>query len=234
MPSGARSVDGAVWHRVRRRHGATAGCAGGAPCGPDRQEPAGTPGACRGGAFAEHPDHRLACQAGAVRTRGDAGVLGGRPGRPTRRGAPGRLHQRAVLRLAMLLVQACPPDLEVFVAPFGIVFGDDTELQPDVLVARRADLTDKNLPAPPVLAVEVLSPSTRIIDSHVKRERFEREGTPAFWVVDPVARPDEARLVAWELAEDGRYRQVADVLGEAEHKAGLPYPVTVRPADLVR
>ncbi len=44
----------------------------------------------------------------------------------------------------------------------------------------------------------------------------------------------QARLVAWELAEDGRYRQVADVLGEAEHKAGLPYPVTVRPADLVR
>src|SRR6266542_5279428 len=305
MPSGARSVDGAVWHRVRRRHGATAGCAGGAPCGPDRQEPAGTPGACRGGAFAEHPDHRLACQAGAVRTRGDAGVLGGRPGRPTRRGAagrlgagrgrqvppggrrprggraqggaalpghrpprrprplsagprplstgqrlalacrlggwrgwrgdrwggtmasampvepileggrpftvadlehtpddgrryelidgvlivsaaPGRLHQQAVLELAVVLRAACPPELQVFVAPFGIVFGDDTELQPDVLVARRADLTDKNLPAPPVLAVEVLSPSTRIIDSHVKRERFEREGTPAFWLPDPV------------------------------------------------
>ena len=148
--------------------------------------------------------------------------------------APGRLHQQAVLELAVVLRAACPPELQVFVAPFGIVFGDDTELQPDVLVARRADLTDKNLPAPPVLAVEVLSPSTRIIDSHVKRERFEREGTPAFWVVDPVARPDEARLVAWELAEDGRYRQVADVLGEAEHKAGLPYPVTVRPADLVR
>src|SRR6266542_3645228 len=148
--------------------------------------------------------------------------------------APGRLHQRVVGRLYRLLDDACPAELEVLMAPFGIVFGDDTELQPDVLVARRADLTDKNLPAPPVLAVEVLSPSTRIIDSHVKRERFEREGTPAFWVVDPVARPDEARLVAWELAEDGRYRQVADVLGEAEHKAGLPYPVTVRPADLVR
>jgi Uma2 family endonuclease len=148
--------------------------------------------------------------------------------------APGRLHQRVALRLAMLLVQACPPEFEVMIAPFGIVFGDDTELQPDVLVARRADLTDKNLPAPPVLAVEVLSPSTRIIDSHVKRERFERAGTPAFWVVDPVARPDEARLIAWELGDDGRYRQVADVVGEAEYTAKVPYPVTVRTADLVR
>jgi len=148
--------------------------------------------------------------------------------------APGRLHQRAVGRLYRLLDDLCPPELEVLTAPFGVVFGDNTELQPDVLVARRADLTDRNLPAPPVLAVEVLSPSTRLIDSHVKRERFERAGTPAFWVVDPTARSEEARLVAWELAGDGRYRQVADVVGDAEHKAALPYPVTVRPADLVR
>jgi Uma2 family endonuclease len=148
--------------------------------------------------------------------------------------APSRLHQRAVLELAVLLRTACPAQYEVLIAPFGIVFGDSTELQPDVLVARRSDLTDRNLPAPPVLAVEVFSPSTRIIDSHVKRERFEREGTPAFWVVDPVARPEEARLVAWELAEDGKYRQVGDAIGDGEYKAALPYPVVIRPADLVR
>lgn len=148
--------------------------------------------------------------------------------------APGRLHQQAVLELAVILRAACPADLQVFIAPFGVVFGDDTELQPDVLVARRADLTDRNLPAPPVLAVEVLSTSTRLIDTHVKRERFEREGTPAFWVVDPVARPQDARLIAWELAEDGKYRQVADVVGHDDYVAKLPFPVTVRPADLMR
>jgi Uma2 family endonuclease len=148
--------------------------------------------------------------------------------------APGRLHQRAVLELAIILRAARLPEFEVLIAPFGVVFADDTGLQPDVLVARRTDLTDKNLPAPPVLAVEVLSNSTRLIDTHVKRERFEREGTPAFWAVDPLARPEEARLIAWELADDGKYRQIADITGDNQYAATLPYPVTIRPADLVR
>jgi Uma2 family endonuclease len=148
--------------------------------------------------------------------------------------APGRVHQRAAFRLALLLDMAAPPEYEMLIAPFGIVFADDTEMQPDVLVARRSDLTDANLPAPPALAVEVMSKSSRMIDSHVKRERFEREGTPSFWLIDPVARPAEARLVVWELGPDGKYREVANVLGEDGYTATLPYPVTIVPADLVR
>lgn len=148
--------------------------------------------------------------------------------------APSRLHQRAVLSLAILLHGACPPEFEVLVAPFAVGLADDTEMQPDVLVGRREDFTDRDLPGPPALAVEVLSPSTRLFDTHVKRERLERAGTPAFWVVDPVAKPDEARLVVWELGPKGRYRQVADVTGEEEFSASLPYPVKVVPAALVR
>jgi Uma2 family endonuclease len=84
------------------------------------------------------------------------------------------------------------------------------------------------------LAVEVLSPSTRQIDVHVKRERFERAGCPSFWVVDPMAPPEDARLVAWQLGGDKRYEQIADIAGEQEFRAMLPYPVTVVPAALVR
>jgi hypothetical protein len=69
-----------------------------------------------------------------------------------------------------------------------------------------------------------------MIDMHVKRQRFERAGTVAYWVVDP----EEARLVAWELGPDRAYRQVADVTGEQEFAATLPYPVSVIPAALVR
>jgi Uma2 family endonuclease len=148
--------------------------------------------------------------------------------------APSRVHQRASLRLAILLHAACPPEFEVLAAPFAVGLADDTEIQPDVLVGRDADFTPKDLPTAPVLAVEVLSPSSRLIDTHVKRERFERAGTPTYWVIDPVARPDEARLIAWELGADGRYRQVADVTGERRFEATNPYPVTIVPADLVR
>jgi len=148
--------------------------------------------------------------------------------------SPGRMHQRAVGRVYRLLDDACPPGLEVLMAPFAVGLADDTEMQPDIIVGRDADFTEKDLPAPPVLVVEVLLPSTRLFDTHVKRARFERAGTPAFWVVDPVARPAETALIVWELDEAGTYRQVAKVVGEETFVATVPYPVTVVPATLVR
>jgi Uma2 family endonuclease len=147
--------------------------------------------------------------------------------------APARLHQRAVIRLARLLQDFAPADVEALTAPFSVGLADDTELQPDVVVRRDADYTPKDI-ATPLLVVEVLSPSTRMIDLNVKRARCERAGIASFWVVDPVARPAEASLVAWELDPDGSHRQVAKVLGDEAFKATQPYPVTVVPADLVR
>ena len=147
--------------------------------------------------------------------------------------APGRLHQRAVGRIFRLLDDACLPELEVFVAPFSVVLSVNTVIQPDVLVASRSRLTEKNLTGVPELAVEVLSPSTRLIDMHVKLERLDRAGCPSFWVVDPCARPEEARLTVWQLSTAKRYEAVADVTGEQEFRATLPYPVTVVPAALV-
>src|SRR5690349_5273890 len=74
--------------------------------------------------------------------------------------APGLRHQRAVGRLYKLLDAACTPGYEVLPAPFGVVLARDTMIMPDVLVARVTDLTETALPAPPVLAVEVLSKSS--------------------------------------------------------------------------
>ncbi len=73
--------------------------------------------------------------------------------------APGLPHQRAVGELYVLLRSACPPELEVLLAPFDVALADDTVMQPDLLVARRRDLTMRDLPTAPVLAVEVLSPA---------------------------------------------------------------------------
>jgi Uma2 family endonuclease len=148
--------------------------------------------------------------------------------------APSRLHQRAVVELLFRLRAACPADCEVLVAPFAVALAEDTEMQPDILVGRRADFTDRELPVAPLLAVEVLSPSTRLIDVNVKRERFRRARTPSFWTVDPIARPAEARLTVWELGKTKRYRKVATVTGDEAYTATQPFPVTVVPADLVR
>jgi Uma2 family endonuclease len=48
------------------------------------------------------------------------------------------------------------PRRPVLAAPFAVRTDISNEVRPDVLVARFDDLTEKNLPAAPVLAVEVL------------------------------------------------------------------------------
>ena len=148
-------------------------------------------------------------------------------------GAPGLRHQRAVKRLTMLLDAGCPPQYEVLPAPFGVVLARDTMIMPDVLVARITDLTEGELPAPPVLAVEVLSKSSHVVDLNLKPDRLSRAGTPHYWVVNPSTEPEQARLRTWHLI-DGGYEQVADVSGEEPFTADAPYPVTVVPAALVR
>lgn len=143
--------------------------------------------------------------------------------------APAWIHQRVVLQLARLLGDRQPSgDFEVLVAPFDVKLADDTVIQPDVLVARYSDMSNKWLAAAPLLAVEVLSPSSRRIDLGRKRPRLERARCPSYWVVDP----DVPSLVAWEL-RDGAYVEVANVRGAETFHARLPYPVDVTPRALV-
>lgn len=142
--------------------------------------------------------------------------------------APRPVHQAVVLSLATHLASRQSSDLKTFVAPIDVVIDDTTVLQPDVLVARRSDLGEMNLPVAPLLAVEVLSPTTRSVDLLLKKARYEAAGCASYWVVDP----DILRLVAWDLVE-GTYVEVADVSGEETFEARLPFPVSLAPRDLV-
>ena len=143
--------------------------------------------------------------------------------------SPRHLHQRAVGNLHLLLREGCPPELEVILAPFDVVLAEDTVLVPDLLVAPRSQFSERDLPGPPLLAVEVLSPSTRRIDQLLKRDRLQAAGVLSYWLVDT----DEPALTALDL-RDGSYVEVAHVEGEQAWTAELPYVVTVVPADLLR
>jgi Uma2 family endonuclease len=142
---------------------------------------------------------------------------------------PGLAHQRAVGRLTRILDDACPDELEVVLGPFAVQPDDSNELQPDVLVARRSDLTDKNLPKAPVLVVEVFSPNSRLVDANLKRAAYARLGVPWYWLVDPV----KVSVTVLELGDDGDYRQVANVGGDEVLTADAPFPVRFSPAELV-
>lgn len=155
--------------------------------------------------------------------------------------APGWSHQMVVGQLFRRLDETAPPAFDVLPAPFAVhpeaggVTGATplseqyTELQPDVLVAAHADFTAKDLPGAPLLAVEVLSPSTRLIDLNLKKAAYERMGAAHFWVVDP----DAIQLWAYELDARGAYLLVAHVQGNDEFVAIRPFAVRLRPSDLL-
>lgn len=142
--------------------------------------------------------------------------------------APSYAHQRAVMSLVRLMIRP-PAGLELLVAPFDIPLAEGTLVQPDVVVVIRTD--DIHNPGDPelCLAVEVLSPSTRLIDLNLKKARLEQAGVPSYWVVDPI----DPQLIAWEL-QSGRYVEVARVHGDETWTSALPWAITVCPADLVR
>jgi Uma2 family endonuclease len=143
--------------------------------------------------------------------------------------APGSAHQTAILRLARLLDDAVGDSMTVFVAPLDVVLPTGDVLEPDVLVAPNDTITPQGITGVPVLAVEVLSASSRRRDVGDKLTAYHDAGVPSYWVVDPI----NPRLRVWEL-RDGEYVEVADISGDEEWTAEAPYPMTVRPSELLK
>ncbi len=144
--------------------------------------------------------------------------------------APTWSHQEMGFRLAIQLDAACPPDLRVLPAPFAVRTSDVDEVQPDVLVARFADLTDKCLPVGPLLAVEVLSRSTRLHDRNTKLDHYARLGVPSYWLLNPV---EPGGIEVRELDKSGAYQLVASAAGEDAVTVERPFPLTICPARLL-
>ncbi|MEJ7794322.1 MAG: Uma2 family endonuclease [Nocardioides sp.] len=143
--------------------------------------------------------------------------------------SPAVPHQRVVGNLHVVLRDAVPDEYEVMLAPLDVTVSLDTVLQPDLLVAPRSALTGRKLTGLPVLSIEVLSPSTRLIDLNLKKAKYEQIETAAYWVIDPV-RP---AVTAWQF-EHGAFREVARAEGDERFEVRVPFSVTFTPEALTR
>lgn len=143
--------------------------------------------------------------------------------------APVPDHQRFARGIFRLLDEGCPAGMEVFFAPLDWQPDRRTSLQPDVLVVRTDEVGPKNLTQSLVLAVEVLSPSTRRKDQVLKRSKYEDSGVASYWIVDP----DGPAVTTLEL-RDGHYVETGSATGDELLRADVPFPVAVRPSDLPR
>ena len=142
--------------------------------------------------------------------------------------APSNRHQIAVGELHLLLRAAAPSDVRVMLSPTDYQPTDRRSLQPDLLVARRADVGDDPISAPLLLAVEVLSPSTRAVDLLLKHGVYAESGVASYWVVDPAV----PSVRAWRL-EDGTYVEAGAAEGDQVLELDEPFPVRVVPRDLL-
>jgi Uma2 family endonuclease len=143
--------------------------------------------------------------------------------------APSVAHQVVLLRLSVQLDGVRPPGLFVVPGP-GARMSDETELIPDLVVIDKDQLGGRRVTRPPLLAVEIQSPSTALFDLNTKKAVYERFGVESYWIVVPEAERPE--LIAFDL-RSGRFEQVGRVTGEKPFRAQRPFPVEVVPARLV-
>jgi Uma2 family endonuclease len=142
--------------------------------------------------------------------------------------APSVAHQVVLMELAVVLHGSCPDHLYVLPGP-GVRMSRITELIPDLIVCATADLAGQRIMNPPLLAVEIRSPSTALFDLNTKKAVYERFGIESYWIVVPDR--DKPELIAFGL-RDGRYEQAA-AAGDDVFRAERPFAVEVTPARLV-
>ena len=143
--------------------------------------------------------------------------------------APGPPHQRVAVMLCHVLELACPEDLIVF-PNVGVRIGPRSALEPDVVVARAADVSGARLARPPLLVAEILSPDSALRDLNLKKAAYERFGIPSYWIIDPDL--EKPTLQAFELVDDA-YCEAGQAVGETPYRAERPFPVEIVPSHLV-
>jgi Uma2 family endonuclease len=124
--------------------------------------------------------------------------------------APNFAHQLVATRLAATLTTALRGTGASVVAVGAIQRGKHTQLQPDILVCPpgvRPTMTWRDIRGW-WLAVEVLSPSSRLYDREVKRGAYLALGVQQYWITDP----DDCSIEVWTSETVAPRRVATDLM----------------------
>lgn len=122
-----------------------------------------------------------------------------------------------------------PAHLRVLTAPLDLRAGELSVLQPDLMVVDRALRDGGEVALQPVLAVEILSPTSRRNDLVRKPEILAQFGVEHYWVIDPVNPSLRVFRLTGDTDDSGSVFGAEDLF-ETE----APFPVSFRPVDLTR
>ena len=140
---------------------------------------------------------------------------------------PTTVHQVVAGRLLRVLADVCPEGLCVVPEP-AVELGPQTEFDPDLVVVRMDQIGGAKFTEPPLLVVEIRSPSTALVDLNRKKTAYERFGVSSYWIVNPD--PPQPELTVFEL-QAARYALVAET--SAPFAAERPFAVSIDPARLI-
>jgi Uma2 family endonuclease len=103
--------------------------------------------------------------------------------------APSPRHQTVSRRLQHeLMAQLEDTDIAlVFNAPVDLILSPHDIVQPDLVLVRTGKniITERAIEGLPDVVVEILSPSSGLMDKRVKRALYARFGVPEYWLVEP-------------------------------------------------
>ncbi|MFG6192441.1 Uma2 family endonuclease [Nonomuraea sp. JJY05] len=146
--------------------------------------------------------------------------------------APTKLHQRAIFLLQCILDDEAPPELEVF-STVNLRVTDKDFYIPDLVIATEESLyTDPLMFSPEelLLAVEVVSPSTKSRDRVLNTDAYAAAGIPNYWRIELDEGPT---LYVYEVNGDNYDPPTAYKAGQIAHLT-TPFPVSFDPGDLDR
>jgi len=138
---------------------------------------------------------------------------------------PSRTHSRVLSHLVDLIRPHCPGTHEVLTG-WGWHLGPELDFEPDIMVTDRSSPDDDVLRhPPPLLVVEISSPSTRDIDFGKKRRTYAAGGASWYWIADLIR---GATVVSKNV--DGSFVDVQSITTRT--LASGPFPVLIDPTEM--
>jgi Uma2 family endonuclease len=141
-------------------------------------------------------------------------------------------HQVAAARLVRMLVDAAPDDSEALenigVTTLNGMFIPDVAVVPFAVVDSQPKLVRAS---DVLLAIEIMSPSSRTMDRLVKPACYAEAGLPNYWRVE-FDGADAPVVIVHERKGSGCVEVCRVGVGEAR-EVDQPYPVRIEPAALV-
>ena len=100
---------------------------------------------------------------------------------------------------------------EVFDAPVDLILTGSDVFVPDLVVTTDpGSPSGRGIEKPPLLVVEILSPSTRKVDRGVKAQRYAELGVQHYWLVDP-----DRQTLEYHRLRDGVFERVTEGQGNS-------------------